>query len=186
MPNVLPFEPDEETALLLAVREKIRDLLGAEREVNIEYDELPPSTIGAFYVAVIPGGITVLQESTSSGGVGYFTYGVKVCLIMRIADVPKERIREKFVWGASSLNKRLRAIIGALDLSAPWPAVMNRANELINWDSRQGFIEPLRLQSIDKTPQVAGAEFFQATNGENVGLKRSIVLGGAKRAIVRG
>ena len=188
MADVLPDEPDSETALLLAVRERIRVGCGyGDAECEIEYDELAPATVGNVYVVVSPAGVVPGPCHEPSGGVVDKVFSVSVSVILKMHATPRSRTRELFLWTSCSLNKRLEQIQEELDFRHPWPPVMERVNELVAWDGFQGFEERLRLVGEDKKPRAANQELFAAgqTGSAPAGLVRSLTFGGARRIRVK-
>jgi len=176
---------DTETALLLAVRNILRDRLKLTNdECEIELDEEVPETVGESYTAVIPDGVTPGPAQDPSGGVLDEIYAVRVSVIMRNRLLPADKIREMFLYTSNALNRRIEDVRSIIDFQYD---VQNMANLLIRegGDTLQGFIEPLRFTSRDDRPRIADPLVFRArTSGSSkapVGLIRSISFGGARR-----
>ena len=87
-----------ESALLRAVVVQIRlhntSATYQARQVEVEYDELAPATVGDLYIMVIPAGVEAGPAHNSSGGVIDKFYGVDVAMVLRAPKKPRDRRRE--------------------------------------------------------------------------------------------
>lgn len=173
-------EADAERILLTAVRDHLRDVCKLQDfECEIEPDEMVPAVAGDLYVAVIPGGFRQGLRHDTNSGVSDMIYGVDVAVIKRVAHVPRDRLRDVFLNNLRSLNYEVGRVISAIDWSY---TVSNAATTLIAAESdTEGFIEPLRMNNLEKRPRVVPAEVFGATGGHLSGMLRIASFYGARR-----
>lgn len=170
-----------ETALLQAVRNRLRSENGySDEQCEIEFDELAPGTVGDLYVVVLPGGWQPGPRHKTSGGVNDLVYGLDVTVIKRIRHVPRDRTRDVFLNNLDNLNDEIDAIYNAIDFVY---AVNDAANTIITNDngSTEGFVEPLKFQSVERRPRQVNPELFAAQGTQAAGLARTISFHGARR-----
>lgn len=169
-----------ETALLVAVRDQIREICGYKpHECNIEYDEVPPAIAGEVYVVVMPGGWQPGENNAKGGGVLDEIYSVDVSVIMRATRIPRDKTRDLYLDLLDGLNVRVKAIRAAVHFNLE---VMAAANENLEDSSALPFIETLKFSGMDRRPRLVGAEVFGDKPGERrAGLARTINFSGARR-----
>lgn len=170
---------DTETALLLGVRDRIREACGySEAQCECEFDEMAPASVGDVYVVVMPGGWQPGPRN-NGGGILDELIDVEVEVILRSGQFPKDRSRGLFMDTLTGLNTRLQQIntlAGHLNY-----AVLDLA-KLHLVDSTQGFVEPLKFGGIERKPREVPPEIFSATAGSQpAGLARRLTLVGARR-----
>jgi hypothetical protein len=175
-----------EKALLQAVRDRFRapsDEGGGglkPEECNIEFDEMAPATTGDRYVVVMPAGYKPGPRHGSSGGVADLLFFVDVAVVVRAANVPRDRQREAFLDNLANVAELTDLAFGVIDWQQP---VIDRANQILAEEgSTEIFIHPLVFSGIDGKPTPAAAEIFGAIPGRlAAGLKRTIRFGSARR-----
>lgn len=170
-----------EKNLLLAVRNRLRSVNSwTHAQCEIELDEAAPATTGDLYAIVMPGGWRPGPRHNTSGGVNDLVYSVDVAVAKRIANVPRDRMRDVFLNNLGNLSEELDLVYQAID----WKYEVNdAANALIlaETESTEGFIEPLRFASIERRPRIVGGEIFAAKGGASAGMVRVISFTGARR-----
>lgn len=174
---------DAETALLLAVRDQIREACNyAPKECEVEFDEMAPATVGEVYVAVIPASWQTGDAGRTSGGVRDEVFGVEVVVIARATRLPRDRSRSLFIDSLIGINSRCSAIIDAIHADN---AVMQRANVLLTEGGDQ-FCKPLFFESCDGKPHEANGQLFASNRNEQAaGMVRAVRFSGARRTRVR-
>ena len=176
-----------ETALLLAVRDKLREAgyRPDQCDIEISVDVIPPS-VGDLYLMVIPGGYHATDTHNTSGGVVDEVYEVDVAIIMRETSSPRDRSRKMLIDMLGSFNAEIKKIKGAIDFQYE---VLNAANAIIALEDDsggQGFEVPLRFVSVDPRPTPVPGEWFAGNKQEpRAGLMRVVHFGGAQRRQVR-
>lgn len=171
---------DTESALLLAVRDRIREACGySEAQCEVEFDEIAPAGVGDVYVVVMPAGWRPGPRNNAGGGVLDEIIDVDVEVVLRSGQFPRDRSRTMFIDTLTGINTRLQQIntlAGHFNYD-----VLDRA-KLHLVDSTQGFVEPLKFGGIEAKPREVPAEVFSARPGpEPVGLARKLSLVGARR-----
>lgn len=170
-----------EKFLMIAVRDRLRtEWPYKPGECDVDLDEDTPATIGQLYVGVLPGGWQPARWHNTCGGVNDLLYGVKVMVIRRISNVPKDRRVDVFLRDFGNLADEMDRIYQSIDFNY---LVNDRANELITAEtgSTEGFVEPLKFVSIEERPRVAPAEIFGGSRDPAAGLMRTISFFGARR-----
>lgn len=169
-----------EKSLLIATRDRIRLQGYADKECEVEYDELAPGTVGKTYIIVIPGGWRPGPRHHTSGGVNDIYYAVSIAIIKRISNVPRDRRRDIFLNNMGNLNEEIDKIFAAVDFKYE---LLEAANAIIleKTKSTETFTEPLRFTGIDPKPRPAPAELFAGTGDTAAGLVRAIHFGNARR-----
>jgi hypothetical protein len=172
-----------ENNLVRAVRDRLRQAGFAEQECDAEPSEMAPATVGKVYAAVIPAGWRPGPRHNTSGGVNDLVYAVKVAVIRRVTEVPRDRKRDIFLANLESLTADVDRVFEAID----WVYdVINLANAKIAAtnvaSSTYGFSEPLRLVGDVGPIRDVGPEFFGGAAGDTVaGMMRVLPFGGARR-----
>jgi hypothetical protein len=171
-----------ESALLEAVRDEIRgNAAFNNNQVQVEHDEMAPSYSGDLYIAVIPAGFRNGPTHHLSGHVNDFIYSVDVAVVMRAPKYPRDRRRDLFVKTTLSLNKHITTILDEVDFTYSVNATANATISSVEGSS-YGFIEVLKLTSVDPRPKlVSGAMYGDNPNEARAGLARVIHLTGARR-----
>lgn len=179
-----------EKHLLVACRDKIR-ALGELRqeEVQVEHDEIAAATIAHKYVAVMPGGIKPGFRHPTSGGIWDLTYGADVTVIKRVAEVPRDRVRDAYLSHLGSLDDLITLVLEAIDFQYD---VMNSANAALQAEfgpTTQGFMHPLVFAGMEKRPRIVDGAMFNAPaqkqTNQIVGLGRTIYFTSARRIVSR-
>lgn len=170
-----------ESALLLAVRDKLRDGEGwTEKQCEVEQDEIAPATVGQLYVVVLPGGWSNGPRHNTSGGVNDLLFSVDVAVIKRAASTPRDRRRNLFLTNLDGLNAEVGKVFKWVDFRYD---VLDAANELIERETgiEKAFVEPLKFSTVDRRPRVVGGEMFAAAaNQPAAGLIRVVSFVGAR------
>lgn len=177
------------TALLDAVVQAIL-------EANLRYDARtcgktfpdgsPPPVAGDIYVGVHQG----TSQSTADNSLDE-RLGFSVTITMRATNMPYDRIPDQLIaktrlaqklateLGLDSRADQLRAL-----LHMNW-AVIGRANNnliasLQGVTAVYGFCEPARFRNME-VPVLKGGEWWQAEEGEAIGVKSELRFEGARR-----
>lgn len=175
-----------EAALILAVRDKLRDNMGGtwkDREITEDRDELAAAITGDKHIAVWPGGVRPGPFHGSSGTVRDQIVSVNVSLIQRAPRVPKDRDQELYLAYTNSMAATIWQIMEHIDWEYD---VLNTANTTITAQeggSPCGFNHPLVWTSMDNMPRQVTAEFFDGKKGGELraGLVKRITFGDARR-----
>lgn len=179
-----------ESALLRAVVTEIRahnsSATYLARQVEVEFDEFAPATVGDLYIMVIPAGVEAGPDHSTSGGVIDRVYAVDVAIAMRVPKKPRDRRREFLTdfrgttgIGAHFAQHELN-INEQIDFQN---IVMTTANALIlaETTSAEGFTETLKFAGVGPIRE-APAEVFAGMPGESAAaLIRTIRFRGARR-----
>lgn len=199
MANEIEYGLDEETALQLAVVDRLVDRLPwtNEKTVRADVDEIVPATIGDHCVLVLNDGAAPTGSHSTSGGSYEVTFSIRIVIVQRLAQIPRDRLGQvlttKFLATQWSINAKFWQCVQALDFNYD---VIQAANQLLHehgdkqivlsgGEYHDGFIEPLRLETADPRPQSVDSAIFAGAPREStaahVGLRRSARLTGAKR-----
>lgn len=178
-----------EEALLYAVRDVIRAaalITNSSSNVNIEHEEMSPNLVGHSYIAVQLGDVSPGPSHNTSGGVVDHLLSIDVSIIVRSQDMPKDRIRDKYLNTAKSLAKLSSSVNGLVDFSY---SVLTAANTYLSTyesgvQNSQGFIEPLKFAGMSK-PRAVGPQFFMGSGEGMSGLIRKISYVKARRVVSR-
>ena len=176
-----------ETILLEAVRDELRDKLGLNgNQCEIEYDDQPPSIAVPLYVCVIPAGMEQGPKHNSSGGVYDFYHSVKVTVLQRSTNVPRDRSRNIFIDQLTGLNKWFDQIVKQIDWKYNLMCLANHYLEE-RYEGSGPFIEPLRMTSFDSRPRMVTTETYAAHHQGGPGttgytaMARSVTFGKCRR-----
>ncbi len=176
---------DSQSALLLAVQDRLRTALGyTATQCAVEYDELPPAIASHFYVSIIPGPVTPGPHNQKSGGVLDEIVEFAVAVVNRAPRLPRDRSRGLMldeITGLNTIHKLIRAEIHFdYDLINAASLYCDETSSL-SGPFRQGFSEPAKFAGLS-TPAMVGAEYFAGHHGEErAGLKRIARYSGARR-----
>ena len=181
-----------EDALLEAVRTRPRaGLLVAGTtldpgQVEIEYGEVPPTSVQDVHLMVNPVGATKGPDQSTIKGTAYDKiWGVKITVVMK-ATLPRDRMRNLYALFNSSMNQWIGAVE---DLLHGDYNLLNAANIILTSkeEGASGFHEPLEFERYEG-PEAVGPEYFDQRNfnrtessGAVAGIKKSIVFGGMRR-----
>ena len=179
-----------ESALLRAVVTEIRahnsSATYLARQVEVEFDELAPATVGDLYIMVIPAGVEPGPAHNSSGGVIDKLYGVDVAMVLRAPKKPRDRRREYLTdfRGTTGIGAHFARHEFNINLQIDFNYdVLGTANALILAESAStdGFMEPLKFAGLGPI-RLAPAEVFAGVPGESAAaLIRTIRYRGARR-----
>jgi len=168
-----------ETALLLATRNQIIKHCGyKEHECDIELDETVPCIVGDVYCLVLPGVWRPGPRNNASGGVLDEEFDVSITVILRACKTPRDRRRNMLISNLDGLNVRLRDILSKVGNFSY--ELMNEANSLLPAGGGT-FVEPLRFRGMSRPMMVSGDVFKAASTEMQAGIKRALLLGGARR-----
>ena len=176
-----------EEALLLAIEYQLIDSGYFEsHEVGIEYDEMAPNLVGQRYVAISPNVHTV-GEDNGGGAVIDRYLSVDIHVIVRVQEVPKDRLKKQFYVNSKALNTLCSQVEDVIDFK--WEVCTRAGVELQTLESSttaaQGFVEPLKFRSR-LNPVAISSSFFSGTRAEAVtGLSRTIQFEKARRIVSR-
>ena len=175
-----------ETALLTAVRDRLRnDFQPSWRTLDIDiwHEESVPAIQGQKYIAIYPLGVNPGPTHNTSGGVVDMVFSVGVSVIMQAPKTPHDRTKDLYVGYTGTLNRYVWNVFAAIDFK--YTEVINAANTLIQAEegtAEQGFIEPLRMSSMDSGARQVSSSFFLGSGKEpRAGLVKRIVFSGARR-----
>lgn len=176
---------DAETALLVAVRDRLRTELTLDAgECDVELDDEVPAIAGDRYVAVVPGGMVPGPRHNTSGGVWDMRLACRVTVFHRMRDVPRDRRRSVFLQRVSGINAELSGIISQVDFSY---ALLNAATVLLEGQADGGkFFEPLKFAMTDERPVPVFRDAFDAAGNTVTGadpvvaIKRGVRFAGAR------
>lgn len=179
-----------ESALLRAVVTEIRahnsSATYLARQVEVEFDEFAPATVGDLYIMVIPAGVEPGPAHNSSGGVVDKLYGVDVAVVLRAPKKPRDRKREYLTdfRGTASVGAHFSTHELNINLQIDFSYdVLGTANTFITDElsSSDGFMEPLKFAGLGPIRE-APAEVFGGVSGESAAaLIRTIRYRGARR-----
>lgn len=176
---------DAETALLQAVRDRLREIMQLDdRNCQIELDDLAPSIASEDYWAIVPATATPGRRNQSSG-IWDMSFGVRVVLLQRTTNVPRDRRRDVFMKHLHGINAKLAKASAAIHFE--YTNIINDANSIIANDTETAtpgkFYEPLRWAGLDR-PQTFVADAYAgqaASMGDPVvGIKRAMNFTGAR------
>ena len=179
-----------ESALLRAVVSEIRahnsSATYLARQVEVEFDELAPATVGDLYIMVIPAGVEAGPTHSTGSVVIDRVYAVDVAIVLRAPKKPRDRRREYLTdfRGTTSIGSQFAG--HELNINEQIDSqnlVMTAANALILAESlsTEGFIEPLKFAGVGPIRE-APAEVFAGMPGESAAaLIRTIRFRGARR-----
>lgn len=179
----IPDNPDPETALQIAVRNKIQAFLDVDDTIcQIETEDMAPSTIGQLYIVVFPGGVTPGPDHDKSGTVIDELFGVNVTVHMRVRGTPRDRRRDVMLSTTASLNYVVEKVKRCIDFQ--W-SVMDIANDLMDLSVDQGFEECIRWVGQDTMPREINPDYVAGNGTQVEGLARTIHFGKARRLRTR-
>ena len=152
---------DAESAILAAVRDTLIDELEIRSaDIGIEIDDLAPAIAGERYYALSAQGSAPARHEEQADKVFHYRFGVRVALIERITETPRDRRGEVYANRVNSLNSRLSLVSKTLRFSYD---LLTRANQLITTSGLSGkFIKPLVPTSVDTKPVIVGGDIFAA------------------------
>lgn len=168
--------------LLEAVKSQIETSLSltADQNCAVRMDGKCPGFSGEFFIAVHPGGIT--NQEINAGFDEY--YSVLVTVTRRATFAPEDRTATEIFTKADGLDDKCRLVMKAIHMNY---SLMNSANTAINTragSTRNGFMQPLRYQSMSAPQEVYG-EWFQAASDSResmyAGLAVTITFGDCRR-----
>lgn len=155
----MPLATDEETAILKAVRDRVREVLSLpSSSVDVELDDYVPAIAGDKHVVIVPNGWTAGPNARNSTTIDNYL-NVRVVVFNRIGNIPRDRRRDVFLGYSEGINKDLLAIRNGVEFSYD---VVAKANTFLGASAGEGFIEPLRFGSVDPKPQTVDEEPFTA------------------------
>lgn len=172
---------DAETCLLIAVRDRLRTRLELrDTECDVELDDQVPAVSGDLYITVTPAGGRAGPRHATSGGAIDVMFGCRVTVFQKMADVPRDRRRSVFLERARGVNKRLDAVMSAIDFSYD---VTTAATALLVAGQ---FVEPFKFTGLDDRPQPVVRDAYDAAGAITKGgdpvlaIKRGINFFGAR------
>lgn len=176
---------EAETALLIAVRRILMEQLSIVADsIDIEIDDLAPAMTGNTYYCLSPAGGTVGKYTATADQTTHNIFGVRVAVIMKITEIPRDRRRNSaFLDRLSSINGLLSAVSRVLRFNY---VVLDYANAELELTAINGqFKKPLVPQSIDQKPKMVASDIYNAkstnTGGDTmVAMVRGINFGGAE------
>jgi len=176
-----------EVLLLEAIRDTLRVKLNlSSNQCDIEFDEQPPAIAGQTYICVIPHGLTAGPVHNTAARIHDVVHSVKVTVLQRCGNVPRDRNRSIFANQLDGLNVLIDEVIRYLDWN---PNLLSLTNHYLA-DRKPGtdpFIEMLRLKEVESRPRMVTTELYAAENFPNKGassytaMARSVILGGCRR-----
>ncbi len=176
---------DAETALLLAVRARLRRYLTVDvlpKDIHIELDEMAHPATGPVGIIITPDGTSPGNDHLGDGGYVHEVFGVAITVIMRSAHVPKDRWKhllvntDHYLAYNITLNQHVRRIRALIDFDYD---TINHAADLLaaNGDTRQGNFHPLVWKSQDRRPRTIAPEAFSASNHARMSAEGSTAIG---------
>ena len=172
-----------ESALLEAVAERLRDSIELDpTEAEVEHDEQAPVAVGEKYFCILAGGVMPGPSEAGSVLILDEIVNVDVTVIIRCANVSRDKVREVFLGNVKSLNSQVRKVVEAIH--GKYDNVINLANTFIQRESgsTEGFIETLRFAGMDTRPRLVGGATFAARPEESrAGLARTVRFRNARR-----
>lgn len=174
-----------EEALLLATRDRIREVCGySPEECEVDYDEYAPPTTGEVYVCVSSGDWSA-GPLQGSGNVLDQIFSVRVTVLQRAASKPADRFRNLYYTNINNINRRCREIVSAVDFryEVTTLAAQYAKDADLQWH------HPLQFQGTSG-PATVGADYFKAATymgntTHAAGLKRVISFGNCRVTSVR-
>ena len=180
---------DEETALLLAVRERLRKYVpSVAKDIQIERDALAHPITGHVAFIVRPGGSRAGDHNNETAV--HVVYGVIIDVVIRSTHIPRDRERDimldsgKFAGHSRSQNRYLASIRTLVNQDYD---VMNHASEILvaGGDTRQGFQNPLWWRMDDPSPKMVTPDFFASRGNDDAAIIRSAHFDGCDRITAR-
>ncbi len=169
----MPLAMDEETALLMAVRDRVREVLALpESAVEIELDDLVPAIGGDKHVTVVPAGWTAGPTSKNSVAIDNYL-AVRVVLFHKITNQPRDRVRNVFLNQTRGINADLMKLRNGIEFSSE---VRIKANTYLEATIGEGFIEPLRFANIDPRPMPIDATPYEAASMPAKGARSNLAI----------
>lgn len=192
----MPFEiesiVDTESALMLAVRDQLREKVPLDHdECEIEFADMAPASAGQLYVAVkcvshTPGD----SYEGTHGDTDDEIIDIDTVIALRVSHVGRDRLREKYMCTSNlfatratinALAERIRKVL-VPPRSRYWE-LMERADLLLHEVSTgQKWEQRLRWKGHAPNVRVTDPGFWGETPGKSpVGLLRAVHFGGAQR-----
>jgi hypothetical protein len=176
-----------ETALLKAVRDKIRDEL-AIGPCDLQLDDQIPATAQDDYYAVIGAGTRPGPRHNTSGGVFDLVYSVRVVIYHRITHVARDRRRSVYDNLFTTMNAKLDDIIPLLDFKYDLLADAQAMLSETVWADGK-YVEPFRRFTPDPNPRTVMRDPYDAAVGTAgdpiVALARGITFEGVRFLFAR-
>lgn len=174
---------EAETALINAVhRTLLEQLQISEAQIDIEVDDVAPGMAGKTFYCISPYGAQPGKHSASGDQIQNYVFGIRVAVIERIGNLPRDRRGSHFITYNSGINAQLSRVSKAIHYSH---GVRRYANEELEGNEAGGtFQTPLKVQSADQRPTLRQAEVY---GGKAMGqgdpivcMVRGINFGGAE------
>lgn len=169
---------EAETSLLIAVRDKLIESLGiAQDAIQIELDDEGPSMSGQTFYAVSPNQASPGRYSGTFGAPANDLFGVRVAVMQRMGNVPKDRKRQSaFLDRLRSTNTLLSEVSRVLRQDYD---TINAANDDLTAQGIDGkFVRPLVPTSVDNKPRMATADIFDAGRTNTGGNTQVVMIRG--------
>ena len=176
---------EAETSLLIAVRARLLATLEmSDDQVDIEIDDVAPAMIGQVFYCISPSGAGAGRYSQQADMTTHNVFGVRVAVMERITDVPRDRRRDTaFLDRLRSINGRLSQVSRLLRFDYQTLVTANAELALLGIPGK--FHRPLVPMSVDGKPRmltsdVVGAKATNTGGDLMVVMVRGIDFGGAE------
>lgn len=165
---------DPESELLVAVADAIRTALSLDDfACDIDTEDNVPAIAGTRHVIITPSSFqTGPRHRTTATGVD-FVIGCRAVVFHRITDVPRDRRRNVYLDRTRGINSELSKIIKAVDFEYD---ILSAANTAMGIPTGGGFIEPLRLVSLDPRPQMVMRDDYAAAGTKTTGSQPQVAM----------
>ena len=194
-----PAALDEETALLLAVRDRLRKYLVLDvdsSDIHVELDEMAHQIKGYKGLIIASDGGQPGSDHMPGGTTVHEVLGVFVSVVVRTTHLPRDRKWrmiadvDRFLVFNATINQQIRRVRDLIDYDQD---LRNLANDYLASNGRTGnpIVTPLVWVSQDKRPRAVGPELFSASkrsdqkSESSVGLVKTIYFGHANCYSVR-
>lgn len=175
---------EAETALLVAVRLRLIDQLHLDESIiDIELDDIAPAIAGDLYFAVSPAQAQAGRHSQNADQAHHNLFGVRVAVLKRIGNVPRDRRRHVFLDRLRGINAELSRVNRAIRFDYH---TLNLANlDLARNNISGSFIRPLVPTSVDGKPRLVTGDIYDSrptgSHGDLiVAMVRGITFSGAE------
>jgi hypothetical protein len=129
----------------------------------------------------MPAGYQPGPKQSTSGTVRDRIFSVRVMLVMRCANIARDRLTDA-VFLANLTG--MEAVIEKIDDAIDWKKeIMAAANTImsVEYETPGAFYEPLRFATIDETPRIVSGALFKANPNEQIAaIARSVIYTGAR------
>lgn len=181
-----------EQALLLGVRTRLRLATGsggagfADKQCDIEFHQMAASVAPDIFVCISPAQFEPAESHGTSGTIRDLRVGCDVTVYMRTAHIARDRQRNPFALGTTTLQDQIDKIFDVVDWKCEVITAANVILAAAPYSSSAVFEEPLKFAGMSEPQEVDASEIFAAvsTPGQHAAIARTIRFRNARRTIV--